>query len=166
MVQSYQVFLRQRLRQTCLHVERTVSTWETKWFRESTSSHVRKTKTPLFACSGMRPFSQMRHRHTRLALRWIHFRRRPRCGLCPSLLILPGKACGLWLPGMSFGSRCHLHRDVRFELLPSILQDCQSFHLQGPRIVVLSLIPLTVSNQYWANRLDSPAPVISRYQPR
>ena len=47
------------------------------------------------------------------------------------------------LPGMSFG------------LSPPTCR-CQSFHLQDPRIVVLSLSPLTVSNPYLANRLDSP----------
>ena len=45
---------------------------------------------------------------------------------------------------------------VRCELLQSILGDCESFHLQGPRIVVLSLSPLTVSSQFLANRPDSP----------
>ena len=48
--------------------------------------------------------------------------------------------------------------------------DCLSFHLQGPRIVVFSPSPWTVSDQHLANRLgfttDSRAPestVISRY---
>ena len=51
--------------------------------------------------------------------------------------------------------------------------DCLSFHLQGPRIVVFSPSPWTVSDQHLANRLgftaDSRAPestVISRYRPR
>ena len=36
------------------------------------------------------------------------------------------------------------HRVVRCDFLPSFLPDCPSVHLQGPRIVVLSLSPLTV----------------------
>ena len=52
-------------------------------------------------------------------------------------------------PWNAFGSRCHLHRVVRCELLPSILTDRLSFLLQGPRIVVISLSPLTVSTQYF-----------------
>ena len=66
-----------------------------------------------------------------------------------SLLTLQAKACGPWLLGMSLGSRCHHHRVVRCELLPSILPDCLAFHLQGPRIVVLSLSPLTVLINIW-----------------
>ena len=56
------------------------------------------------------------------------------------------------------------HRVVRCELLPSILPDCLSFHLQGPRIVVLSLSPSTVSNQYLATRLDSQLILMHRGQ--
>ena len=40
---------------------------------------------------------------------------------------------------------------VRCELLLSILQDCLSFQLQGPRIVVLSLSPLTVRPVIWTH---------------
>ena len=41
------------------------------------------------------------------------------------------------------------------ELPPSILPNCLSFHLRGPRIVVLSLSPLKVSNRHLAIRLGS-----------
>ena len=61
------------------------------------------------------------------------------------------------------------HGVVRCELLLSVLPGCQSFHLQGPRIVVPSLSLLTVSNRHSANTTDSPAPestVISGYRPR
>ena len=60
----------------------------------------------------------------------------------------------------SLGSRCHSHSVVRCELLLSILPDCVSFHLQGPRIVVLSLSPLTVSDQHLANNRFSCTGVI------
>ena len=35
--QRYQGWLRWTLRQTCVHVERTMSTWETKWLREASA---------------------------------------------------------------------------------------------------------------------------------
>ena len=77
--------------------------------------------------------------------------------LCQPLLTLQAKACGNWLLGTSFG--------VRYELVLSILPDCQTFHLQGPRIVVLSLSPSTVLIQHVANRLDS-QPVLLHRSPR
>ena len=64
---------------------------------------------------------------------------------CQSLLTQQAGACGPWTLGISLGLRCRSHRVVRYRLLLSILQDCLSFHLQGPRIFVPSLIPLTVS---------------------
>ena len=47
------------------------------------------------------------------------------------------------------------HRVVGCVLLLSIHPGWLSFHLQGPHIVVLSLNPLTVSDQHLANRQDS-----------
>ena len=73
--------------------------------------------------------------------------RRPQCCLCQSLLILPAEACAPpW----------NVIRLDMSELSPSIFPDCHSFHLQGPRNVVLSLSNLTVSNPYSTNRLVSP----------
>ena len=67
-------------------------------------------------------------------------------------LTLQAKACETWPLGITLGLRCRPHRVVRYGLLLSILLDCLSFHLQGPRIVVLSLTPLTVSNRHLAYR--------------
>ena len=47
---------------------------------------------------------------------------------------------------MSQGLKCHLHRVLRHGLSQSILPNGFSFHLQDPRIVVRSLIPLMVSD--------------------
>ena len=57
-----------------------------------------------------------------------------------------------------------LHRVVRCELVVSIPPDCLFFHLQGPRVVVLSLSLLTVSNRHSANRLDSQPILLHRSQ--
>ena len=66
------------------------------------------------------------------------------------------------LLGMSLGSRCHSHHVVRCELLQSILPDCQSFHVLGPRIVVLSLSPFDGFKSSFGHSsgftTDSPAP--------
>ena len=145
----------------------------------SSGSHVCKTNTPFFACSGMRPwtpemaFLTEATQHTSLAKGRIHFHQIPQCCLCRSLQTLQAGVCGPWLLGMSLGLTCRLHRVVWSELLLSIPTDCRSFYLQGPHIVVLSLSPLMVSNQHLGQSsgftTDSPAPestVISRYRHR
>ena len=127
----------------------------------SSDSHVRKTKTPFFAhrCDTGTRVGQ----HERPTSVEDH-----NVGLCPSLLILPAKACGPRLPGMSFGLRSHLHRVVRCELSPSSLPDCQSFHLQAH--VSLSFHGFkSILDQSSGFTTDSPAPestVFSRYRPR
>ena len=75
--------------------------------------------------------------------------------------------------GLRTMARWNVIRLQMSELLPSTLPDCQSFHLQGPRIVCPFADPFygfkSIFGQSSGFTTDSPAPestVISRYRPR
>ena len=127
----------------------------------SSGSHVRKTNTPFFACSGVRPWTPVMAFLTEAT---------PAHKFGSMKNPLPSKTTRLPLSvtpdtasrglrtldlGMSVELTCRTHRVVRYGLLLSFLTDCLSFQLQGPHIVVLSLSPLTVSEQHLVIRVDS-----------
>ena len=136
----------------------------------SSGSHVRKTNTPFFACSGMRPWTP------EMA---ILTEETPAHEFGNMKDLFPSKTTILPLSitpdTASKGLRTLAPWNVtRLEMSPPPcrsartftvnLPDCRSFHLQGPRIVVLSLNPLTVSDQHSASRLGSQLILLHRCQ--
>ena len=95
------------------------------------------------------------------------------CYLCQALLTQQAGSCGQRPLGMSFGSKCRLHRVVRYGLLPSILPRLSIFTPPGATYRCPFTEPLdgfrSTLGQSSGFTSDSPVPesnVISRYRPR